>query len=373
MRFIQIPKNNLAKRPLRTLLTCFGVALGVASLIALVGLSRGVERAWTTGLMEKGTHILGMRKGAAEILTATLDEKLGRQLRTVKGLEAVSGELVDLIQLESGAAVLISGWPAQSYLWQTLSINGGDQLVELAPNEVVVGQSIAAALGYQVGRSIGIGGLTYGVKAISKSRGPLNNNTIVMRLDDMQKMTGKTGRVTVFNLRLRQTENRRQVVRLMDELRRRFDGLAFQETRDIVDNNKILELFRAIAWGTASIALVICGFVVLNTLLMSVTERKREIGIYCALGWKPSRIILMIAIEAFIITLVGAVAGCLMGGAGLHWLVRATELRAYIEPHLDLRILIETIFASIILGTLACIYPAWRAVRISPTEALRYE
>ena len=194
-----------------------------------------------------------------------------------------------------------------------------------------------------------------------------------MRLDDMQKMTGKTGRVTVFNLRLRQTENRRQVANLMNELTKRFDGLVFQETRDIADNNKILQLFRAIAWGTASIALVICAFVVLNTLLMSVTERKREIGIYCALGWSSSRIILMIAIEALIITFIGAVAGCLLGSAGLHWLVRATELRAYIEPHLDVRTLIETILAAIGLGTLACIYPAWRAVRISPVEALRYE
>jgi putative ABC transport system permease protein len=162
-------------------------------------------------------------------------------------------------------------------------------------------------------------------------------------------------------------------MRVLSTLNSRFDTLIFQETREIADNNKILQLFRAIAWGTSSIALTICVFVVLNTLLMSVTERKREIGIYLALGWQSSRVMVMIGMEALMITIAGGLIGVVMGSGGLHLLVGATELRAYIEPRLDVWVITETFLASVLLGTIAGIYPAWRAIRISPTEALRYE
>ena len=373
MLFIKIPQNNLLKRPLRTLLTCFGVVLGVASFVALVGLSRGVERAWITGLNEKGTHILGLRKGAVEILTATLDENLGGDLRTVHGVAEVSGELVDITQLDEGPTVLISGWPSDSNLWRTLHISVGGAATDLTPGHVVVGQTVAGAIPCDIGHVLGIGGRRYTVHAVHKSKGTLNNNTIIMRLDDMQQMTGKAGRVTGFNIRLNQADDPDQVADVLVRLKKRFGSLTFHQTREVADNNKILKLFRAIAWGTSTIAIVISAFIVLNTLLMSVSERKREIGIFCALGWKPSRIILMIGCEAFCITAVGGLVGCLVGGVGLHWLVGATELQAYIEPDLNLQLIVEILIASVGLGTMVSIYPAWRALQINPTEALRYE
>ena len=373
MLFIKIPQNNLLKRPLRTMLTCFGVVLGVASFVALVGLSQGLERAWITGLNEKGTHILGLRKGSAEILTATLDEKLGENLKAVNGVAEVSGELVDIGQLDAGPTILICGWPPKSSLWRTLEISAGDAAINLKPGHIVVGQSIAIAIQCDIGQSIGIGGRHYIVSSIHRSKGTLNNNTIIMRLDDMQQFTGKTGSVTVFNIRLNQAENPEKVASVLARLDKKFDNLTFYKTKEIADNNKILKLFRAIAWGMSAIAIIISFFFVLNTLLMSVAERKREIGIFCALGWKPSRIFLMIGCEAFLITTVGGLTGCLLGGGGLHWLVSATELRAYIELDLNLRLIVEILIGSIGMGTMVSIYPAWRALQINPTEALRYE
>jgi len=371
--FIAIPKRNLSRRRMRTALTCIGVALGVASFIALVGLSRGVERAWTTGLNERGTHVLGMRRGAAEILTATLDEGLGEKISMVKGVLAVSGELMDLSQLDTGSTVLLTGWPDHSNLWNTLDIGTGGKPIKLDNGEVIVGQSIAAAMGYKLGQELGISGREYRIRAFSKSKGTLNNNTIVMRLDDLQATMGKSGRVTVFNLMLKQIDDQDHVAEVIKQLNNAFEGLIFQETSEVAYNNKILTLFTDIAWGMSSIALLICTFVVINTLMMSITERKREIGIYCALGWKPARIILMIGIEAIIMTMLGGIAGCIIGGFGLHWLVCTTELRSYIETSLDARLIFETLLASVLLGTVASLYPAWRATQVNPTEALRYE
>ena len=283
---------------------------GLQALLHWVGLSRGVERAWTVGLDEKGTHILGMGKGSAEILTATLDQTLTEELSQVDGIRDVSGELIDLIQVDNGATVLLTGWSDRSSLWKSLHLDKGEALSGLKPGHVALGESIAKALRHNVGDKISINGTPFKIEAIHKSRGTLSNNTIIMPLSEMQKLTGKTGQVTVFNIKLARIDDWEAVMRVLSTLNSRFDALTFQETREIADNNKILQLFRAIAWGTSSIALVICVFVVLNTLLMSVTERKREIGIYLALGWQSSRGMVMIGMEALMITIAGGGDRC---------------------------------------------------------------
>lgn len=373
MRFHQISWHNLANRPVRTLLTCLGVALGVASFIAMTGLSKGVETAWEKGLNEKGTHILAMKKGAAEILTATLDEQTGQQISSVDGVEDVSGELVDLVQVEAGTTVLLNGWPDQSSLWQTLKLVEGRLPKPGDKKSVVLGQSVAAALNIPVGGEITILYEKYTVRAIHQSGGALNNNSIIMPLSDMQALTGKDGRVTVFNIRVTAAQDPEAVSTVLARLENRFDGLMFQETSRIADNNKILNMFRTIAWGMSFMALIICSFVVLNTLLMSVTERRREIGIYLAVGWQPERVVMMITIEALMMSIAGAIIGLVSGVAGLKWLVGATELRAYIEPDIGLIVIGQTFLAAVILGIVSSVYPAWRAMQVSPTRALKYE
>ncbi len=373
MHFIKIPHKNLLRRPVRTALTCLGVALGVASFIALTGLSNGVERAWTTGLNEKGTHVLAMRRGAAEILTATLDETLAEKIAAIEGVAGVSGELIDLIQAENGKTVLLSGWPLNSSLWKTLHLVKGNSDLPISSKTVVLGESIAAALGKRHGDTLSVHERHYTVRALHKSRGTLNNNTIIMALPEMQNLTGKRGQVTVFNIQLKNPEDEGSTSRILNELHNGFPALMFQETREIADNNKILRMFRAIAWSTSLIALCICAFVVLNTLMISVTERKKEIGIYAALGWRPARIMGMIGLEALIMTSLGGAVGILMGVFGLEWITRSTELKAYVEPRLGTMLVAKTFMASSLLGALASIYPAWLAIRTNPTEALRYE
>ena len=373
MQFSYIPQKNLFNRPVRTLLTCLGVALGVASFIALLGLSRGVETAWESGMDEKGTHILGMRKGAAEILTATLDEIYADGMRAIAGVQMVSGELLDLVQLDTGPITLVNGWPLGSPMWKTLHIIKGSISETGAEDGLVLGEGLARALDLTVGDTLVIHGEKNIIAAIHQSKGALNNNSLILNLEKMQALTGKDGQVTVFNICIENQEDPSSLSAVMEQLHLSFPDMTFQQTSQIAENNKILALFRAIAWGTSSIALVVCVFVVLNTLLMSVTERRKEIGIYSTLGWQPSRIILMIGIEAIMLTSIGGLIGIVLGIGGLYWLVGVTVLHAYIEPQIDVGMIAGTFLMSLLLGAVSSIYPAWQATRINPSEALRYE
>ncbi|MCJ7833704.1 MAG: hypothetical protein MUQ20_04910, partial [Deltaproteobacteria bacterium] len=91
MLFLSIPFRNIQRRPVRSVLTAMGVALAVATLIALVGASQGVERAWSQTLSDRGIHLLGFRKNAVELLSSTIDPEVIETIRLVKGIKAVSG------------------------------------------------------------------------------------------------------------------------------------------------------------------------------------------------------------------------------------------------------------------------------------------
>jgi putative ABC transport system permease protein len=368
-----LPIRNLGRRPVRSALTALGIALAVASFIALIGMSRGLERAWINTLLERGTHVLAVRRGAVELLTGSVDQTLDRRLRAVEGVQAVSGELVDLLALESGHTVIVVGWPAQSFLWSTLRLIEGALPGAARPNGAVIGQTMARGLGKRPGDTIRIRGRAFVISGTFRQAGAMSNSAVVLPLAAMQELVGRRGQVTEFNLRLRHPEDPTEVRRVLTRLSSAFPELTVSETRDVADNNDILRLVRAMAWGVSVIALIMALVMILNTLLMSVAERTREIGVLSAIGWAPWRILGLILLEGLVLSAAGGAVGAGLGIGGLDWLAGRPQVRGFLEPHVTLRLVFEVVGAALVLGVVGGLYPAWRATRLDPVEALRYE
>lgn len=373
MLYISIPIINLGRRPLRTFLTIMGIAVAVGSFIALVGMTRSLEKAWITSLMDRDTHILASRKGAVELLTASIGERYGDDLARVEGVRSVAGELIDLITLESGQVVLIAGWPSGSYLWQTLRIVEGVLPGQGSSNEIVVGTTCSNALGLKPGGTIRIRNQDFTVSGIFSQGGAMTNGTIVFPLSTMQTLIEKPGTVTLFNLMVEHPDNPEWISSLLTRLNERFQNLSFTQTNKIAENNKILSLFRAMSWGTSCIALFIALVVILNTLLMAVTEQTREIGILSSVGWSTSRILTMIILQGLILAIAGSLTGTMVGIYGLHYLAGLPQMRGFLEPEVTARLLFEVFTATLLLGVVGSLYPAYRAIKINTVDALRYE
>ncbi len=373
MFFISIPIINLGRRPLRTFLTIMGIGVAVGSFIALIGMTRGLEKAWLNSLADRGTHMLATRKGAVEILTASIDDDMSDELGKAEGIRAVAGELLDLVTLESGQVVLIAGWQSGSFLWDTLDLIEGTLPRPGSSTDIVAGQAAAKALGLNPGDTLRIRDTEFTVSGIFRQGGVMTNGTIVFPLSVMQSLMGKPDTVTLFNLLVERPDDPEWIEALQTRLDNTFQELTFTETNQITESNQILKLFRAMSWGTSIIALIIALVFTLNTLLMAVTEQTREIGILSSVGWSSRRILSMVVLEGVILACIGSIAGSILGIYGLRYLAGLPQMHGFLEPEITTRLLLEVCGATLLLGILGSLYPAYRAISINTVEALRYE
>jgi putative ABC transport system permease protein len=373
MRLIGLSVRNLASRPLRSGLTALGVGIAVGSLIALVGSSRGFENAWVRSLAERGTDMIAVRRGTFDPLSASVDGSLGDQLRRVEGVGAVAGELVNLLVAEPDHWLVASGWERAEYLWKTVSLRAGAMPGPEQPRGVVLGETVAEGLHKSVGDALRLEERDFVVTGISKSAGALNRNALIMPIEAMQEMMDRPGKVTVFNLRLSCEGDSARVAQLKGKLAAAFPSLRFDETREVADHDQTLRFLRATAWSASAIAVLMATLVTLNTLMMSVGERTRDIGILSAVGWPAARILRMILIEGMLIALLGSALGTLMGLGVLRVIAHMPLLRGLVEPVVGARLILEVSGAALLIGVAGSLYPAWRAVRLNPVDALRHE
>jgi putative ABC transport system permease protein len=129
-------------------------------------------------------------------------------------------------------------------------------------------------------------------------------------------------------------------------------------------------VINGMSWGTSLLAVLVGVLGVTNTMLMSVFERKQEIAILLAIGWKRSRIVRMILLEAAMLGLFGGIIGVGLGVVGVQLMKSAPAIRGLLEPDLSLNLILMAIAMSVCVGVLSGFYPAWRSSRLSPSLAL---
>jgi putative ABC transport system permease protein len=373
VRFVTIPARNLSRRPVRSVLTALGVALAVAGFVVLTGFSRGMEHAWTTSLLERGAQFTAVPQGTVQILAASIDQAVAARVAAVRGVRDAAGELADMVMLPSGQPVLVVGWPEGSFLWQTLRLSGGGLPPSDRMDAAVLGEGLAGALRLRPGDTLPLLGAPLTVSAVFRPSGVINNNMLILPLPALQRLLNRPGQVTVLDVRLARPGNAGDVRAVGARLSAAFPGLKFTETRFVADSNDIMRLIRAMTWGISLIALTMGLFAVLNTLLMSVSERVREFGILSAVGWSPGRVLAMVVIEGLALSLAGSAAGIVLGIAGLRWLAASPMLRGLVEPQVGGGLFLQVSAVTLLLGVIGSLYPAGRAVRVHPVDALRYE
>jgi putative ABC transport system permease protein len=382
MWFSTFVLKNVFRRKVRSGLTGVGVAVAVGAVVALFNLSEGFERSFAELYEVRGIDIVVLQAGKTERLTSDLDQKLSDRLAEVPGVASVSYAVVDMVSFEDYGliGVPVVGWPSGSMLYEALQIRQGRQLTSEDRRGVMLGSVLAKNLGKSVGDALELEGDTFQVVGLFQSFNIYENNTAVILLDTIQDLLNRRGRVSGFMIVASSDADKpRLVQRICDDIEAlktplgRSLGLAAMPTRDYTATTLQIRMARATAWMTSAIALVIGTVGMLNTMIMSVFERTKEIGILRAIGWKQRRVVGMILMESLTLSLTGAILGSAGAALLTHLLSRLPIASGYVQGNVAPGTVALGFAIAVLLGLLGGAYPAVRGARLLPTEALRHE
>jgi putative ABC transport system permease protein len=160
---------------------------------------------------------------------------------------------------------------------------------------------------------------------------------------------------------------------VVDRINTEFSEATAALSGDFVNQMPDFQTTDAMMGSISLMAIVIGGVGVLNTMLMAVFERTREIGVLRALGWRRRSILSMILREAFLLGILGGIAGILIAVALTYGMMSVPMVGGMLEPQWEWQMFARSMSVALILGLLGGLYPAYRATRLQPVEALRYE
>jgi putative ABC transport system permease protein len=351
------------------MLTVLGVALAVGSFITLYGLSRSVSENVQQSFAERGTDLTVRRRGIAEPFGGTMPQTLIPEIAEIPGVAAVSGQMMSFAATDNDDHVIAFGWAADSFYWPDVPLLKGRLPNPAERRAALLGKDIARTLNKDVGDDITLLDEKFHIIGITNYSSIINRNAVIVELSDLQELTFRTGAVTFISVRLERPESSNgadQVAKAIESLA----DLAVTKSGNVLSNDSLIGLLNAVSTSMAWVALLMGVLMVLNTLLMAVLERTREIGILSAIGWSKLRVMGALVIEGFILSVLGSLAGIVLGIVGSRLLSEAPAIGRYIAVRPTIGLIAATAVAAIALGVLGSFYPAFFATRQSPAAAL---
>jgi putative ABC transport system permease protein len=381
MRFYTFVLKNVIRRRMRSSLTVIGVAVAVGAVVSLVGISNSSERSFLEMYQRQNVAILVQQRGAKQRLTSVLDANLGEKIARLPGVTHAIPGLVDFTSIEElgSDAVVLQGWEPGSPLMLKLDIGkkeeGGRYLEPGDEHCVLLGEELAAALGKHLGDKVPLfDSGSYKIVGIIRSPIGYESHMMVLSLKDLQKIMGRKDQVTGFAIMVDHPDDKARV----QEICAAITALApktieAKSAVDSVKNTTEIRFIHAMSWLTSAIAIIIGVVGVLNTMIMSVAERTREIGILRAIGWKKIRIVRMIIVESVLLSLGGGIVGACAAIGVTNLLGRHPAVAGLINTSIEPSVFAFGILSALCIGIVGALYPAYRGARLLPTEALRHE
>ena len=359
--------SNIRQRPIRTLVSVAGVALGVSLIMLFTGLARGMSNDLQKRASNVRAELIFMRPGAVQLTatTANLDTRYIDRLKQIEGIEEALPVIRYIFQGNKGFGFeQIDGVPWAAYA----GMNGINMVEGRGPqelNEVVIDETKARNSNLRVGDHIKpFGTGDYRVVGIYS---PESGARVKMSLEAMQKALESEGKCTFIFVKLRNPDQLQEVAQRID---RELPGNTIQPTREVFTSfEKSIPYLGVFLRVLVGLAAVVSSLVVMLAMYTTITERTREIGILKAMGASRSYNVGIIEKEAILISVIGLVAGFVVSLiAG--YLIHKTYGLVF-EYSWTWAVVAAAI--GVIGGILGALYPAWRASNLDPVNALAYE
>lgn len=368
--------KNLWGRKIRTLLTLFGIAVGVAAVVALGSLADGFIQGYGAMSGGSGADLLVVQDDALDIMLSAVDQDIGSVLAGFSGVSEVSEMIYTFAATDGAPYFIVYGYDPDGFAIEHFKIVEGETLSRrpirgrAGGKPLLLGRAAAEDLDKQIGDTFRIYESSYRVVGIYETGQPFEEGAAVVLLEDAQAINGKPRQVNAFLLKLREGAD---IDRLQQRIEQRFDLLTATKSADFADEQDMLQYVGVFTWVVSMIAVLIGGVSVMNTMLMSVFERTREFGVLRAVGWRPLRILSMVLGESILLSLLGGAAGVLLGMAAVRAVGNVPAVSGFVPQTFSPLLLAQGLGVALGLGVVGGGVPAWRAAQLLPIDAMRAE
>src|SRR5580704_3055667 len=369
MTFFTVVVRGLIRRPVRTGLTILGISVGIAAVVALVGISRGFSKSWETGMKARGTDVVVSNMGSS-LIPKPFNTSVRDRIAHLPHVAATCGILVDLMSIENAQMIMVSAREWGGFSWNNLKLISGRMPRDAAEPVVLLGRTAADVLKKRVGDKIQIETSELSVVGIVDGNAWVENGSVILALPIFQEITGNQNKINVIDIRVTPSTSAKDVELLCEEINKLVpEGRAVLAGENI-SKSEAYRMVQAMSWGTSLLAVLVGVLGVMNTMLMTVFERTQEICVLLALGWRRGRIIRMVLWESALLGLLGGAAGVLIGAVGVRLLAITPAIRGLLEPDLSVNLLAVSVAIAVAVGVISGLYPAWRSSRLVPSQAL---
>jgi len=386
VRLTDIALQNLRRRKMRSALLVISVMIGVASIIFLYTTTQAMKEDVANKLDQYGSNILilpdtgeAMTFGGitveAPAQVKELDMSLIPLMKTIKNKETLATIAPKLLVNTKikGQEILLLGvdFPQELHLKKWWKLNGLAKGQLPANNEVILGSDAARSLGPSLQQTISIKGQDFKVAAIIQPTGSVENDQAVfMDLAVLQKLANRPNAISLIEAAAFCYTC--PIAEVTQQLTAILPGTKVTALKSTLESrNDTIRQFNLFARSVSLILFLASSLVITMTMKSSVEERTREIGILRAIGFRKRHIIQIILTEAGLLSLLGGLLGYLLGmGAAVNF--GSALVKAQVHIPWQSNLLVYALVASLLIGLLASLYPAWKAARLDPTESLRY-
>ena len=374
---------NLRRRKAKSAFLLAGLLIGVTTVVALMSLVGAMTNDINDKLERFGANILvvpktenlsltygGLSLGGVSFEMEEINQsdliKVG-SIRNAANVAAMGPVVLGIIEV-SDSKVLMAGvdFTASKILKPWWRTNGRQPKVD----EVLLGSEAANKLGLGIGESLFSNGRVLKVSGINESTGSQDDQLVFAQLATAQTMLGKEGKVSMVEIAALCKDC--PIEEMIRQISGAIPGAKVMGIQQVVKSRmETLSHFQKLSFGVSAVVILVGSLVVLVTMMGSVRERTREIGIFRAIGYRRGHIIRIVLLEAGIISALAGILGYLTGTGTTKLFIPLFTESAHVQVPFDPVMAGAALVLSILLGLLASIYPALLAANMDPNEALR--
>jgi putative ABC transport system permease protein len=357
--------TNLARRLGRTILTAFGVGVGVATIVALLSLSAGLTQT-ASGLVHLGGSDLGVfQNGVADPTASLLPISVVSRLDSNRDVASATPLLLVVNGVKADPSSIVFGADPNGFFQSRLVFVSGRPA---SGAEIEIGNRLSSTLHLHVGDRLAINGHSFAIAGVYHSGVLFEDLGAVLPLAVAQQISGRQGETTTVAVELAPGIGPTAATR---SIRSELPGtLVIADAGEAARAGANEALIHNATLVIIIIALIIGAVSVTNTMAMSVLERQGELALLSAMGWSGGRVATLIVGEGIGVSLLGAALGLLLGVLGSQLLVDAMGVGAYVSPSITGWGLGRGLLVGVSIGVLGGIYPAIRVTRMPPLKGL---